>query len=105
MIELKEQGLLELLSSNNCVWFVGSKISEKAPSCLPDAAKLKKLVMESLCGEVEHLKSLFQKCFPADAWDEKADKLAKSMRELMPEVIFQAAQDVIGDEARKALFG
>lgn len=103
MTELKGKDILDLLDSRNCVFFVGSAISMKKPSCLPDGYKLKRLVIESLCNNVDYLKSLFQDCFPVGRWDEDIDKLPQSMYELMPEVVFQAAQDILGTYAVKAL--
>ncbi len=103
MAELKRKDILDFLKSRNCVFFVGSAISMKEPSCLPDGYKLKRLIIESLCSDVDYLKGLSQDCFPVSCWDENIDKLPQSMYELMPEVVFQVAQDIIGTYAIKAL--
>ena len=103
MIELKEKDLLDRLNAGNCVFFVGSAISMKEPSCLPDGYNLKRLVIESLCRDIDYLNELFQNCFPEGRWDANIDKLPQSMYELMPEVIFQIAEEIRGTYAIKAL--
>jgi tetratricopeptide (TPR) repeat protein len=103
MVDLKEKDILNFMKSSNCVFFVGSAISMKEPSCLPDGNTLKRLVIESLCIDVEYLESLFQDYFSTSRWDKTINKLAQSMHELMPEVIFQIAEDILGGYAVKSL--
>ena len=73
MNELKQEDIFSLLNNHNCVFFVGSAISMKEPSCLPDGYQLKKMVFQSLCSDVDYLQDLFKDCFPA-SWDENVDK-------------------------------
>lgn len=102
MNALTEEEVFEILQRNNCVFFVGSAISMKEPSNLPNAYNWKRFVFEALCNDSKNLNAIFKKCFPSH-WDENKDKLAQDMYELMPEVIFQIIQDIIGDYALDAL--
>jgi len=102
MNALTEEDLFEILQENNCVFFVGSAISIKKPSNLPNAYCWKKFVFEALCTDSENLNKVFKKCFPNE-WDENKDKLAQDMCELMPEVVFQIINDIIGDYTLDAL--
>ena len=102
MNSLTEEDVFEILRENNCVFFIGSAISMKEPSNLPNAHNWKRFVFEALCNDSENLNAIFRKCFPSH-WDENKDKLAQDMYELMPEVIFQIIQDIIGDYTLDAL--
>lgn len=102
MNALTEEDVFEILQENNCVFFIGSAISMKEPSNLPNAYNWKRFVFEALCSQSENLNTVFKKCFPSH-WDENKDKLAQDMYVLMPEVIFQIIQDIIGDYTFDAL--
>lgn len=96
MNTLAEEDVFEILQRNNCVFFVGAAISIKKPSNLPNAYCWKRFVFEALCNDFENLNELSKKYFP-NKWNESMDKLAQDMYELMPEVVFQIIQDIIGD--------
>lgn len=101
MIEVEENDIFDCLGNYNCVFFVGSAISMKAPSYLPDGNMLKRYVVEALCKDVDYLQQ-FSDYQTIDV-NNSSQNLFKCMQELMPEVIFQVMQDIIGAYAIKAL--